>query len=268
MSHARIRIDPDVRDRRLDRHRPRGRRADRRPRRRRGDLCPACRAARRRRRGDCAPAATSDAARHPPSARRRRRRCRGSASSPRRSSGARSARCPDQLRRTRAARLLRPHLPWRSSTRPCGSTSTAAGTRSRRWRHTCARGGGYIVNVASLAGLIGVFGYADYAASKFAVVGFSEVLRSELAPHGITVSVLCPPDTDTPGFATRERQPSRPRRAPCRRPPVVLSAEQVADALLAGMAQRTFLIIPGRAARLAHLVKRIAPRLLERILDR
>src|SRR5438477_366286 len=54
---------------------------------------------------------------------------------------------------------------------------------------------------ASLAGLIGVFGYTDYCASKFAIVGFSEALRSELKPHGIMVSVLCPPDVDTPGFA-------------------------------------------------------------------
>ena len=127
--------------------------------------------------------------------------------------------------------------------------------------------GGYIVNVASLAGLIGVFGYTDYAASKFAVVGFSEALRNELAPHGITVSVLCPPDTDTPGFV-RENATKPPETRAVSEGASVLSADQVADALLAGMARRSFLIIPGRAARLGHLVKRFAPRLVERVIDR
>ena len=45
--------------------------------------------------------------------------------------------------------------------------------------------GGYIVNVSSIAGFIGVFGFTDYSASKFAIIGFSEALQSELRPHGI-----------------------------------------------------------------------------------
>ncbi len=64
--------------------------------------------------------------------------------------------------------------------------------------------GGVIVNTSSVAGKVGVFGYTDYSAAKFAVVGFSEALRSELAPHGVAVFVLCPPDTDTPGYADEE----------------------------------------------------------------
>jgi NAD(P)-dependent dehydrogenase (short-subunit alcohol dehydrogenase family) len=60
--------------------------------------------------------------------------------------------------------------------------------------------GGTIVNTSSLAGLVGVFGYTDYCAAKFAVIGFSEALRSELARHGMRVFVLCPPDTETPGL--------------------------------------------------------------------
>ena len=127
--------------------------------------------------------------------------------------------------------------------------------------------GGHIVNVASLAGLIGVFGYTDYAASKFAVVGFSEALRSELAPHGISVSVLCPPDTQTPGFE-RENATKPPETQAVSAGGGVLNAEQVADALLAGIARRSFLIIPGRTARLGHLAKRLFPRLVERVMDR
>jgi short-subunit dehydrogenase len=127
--------------------------------------------------------------------------------------------------------------------------------------------GGYIVNVSSLAGLIGVFGYTDYAASKFAVVGFSEALRSELAPRGITVSVLCPPDTQTPGF-DRENATKPAETHAVSAGASILSPEAVADALLAGMARRRFIIIPGRAGRLGYLTKRVFPRLLDWVMDR
>jgi len=52
--------------------------------------------------------------------------------------------------------------------------------------------GGHIVNTASMAGLVGMQWLGVYCASKFAVVGLSEALHRELAPHGIGVSVLCP----------------------------------------------------------------------------
>lgn len=61
--------------------------------------------------------------------------------------------------------------------------------------------GGHIVFVASQAGLIGLYGLSSYCASKFAVRGFAESLAMELAPFKIKVTVNCPPDTDTPGFA-------------------------------------------------------------------
>jgi short-subunit dehydrogenase len=55
-----------------------------------------------------------------------------------------------------------------------------------------ARGDGHIVNVASQAGFQASPVLAAYSASKFAVFGFSEALRSELAPHGIGVTAVCP----------------------------------------------------------------------------
>jgi NAD(P)-dependent dehydrogenase (short-subunit alcohol dehydrogenase family) len=54
------------------------------------------------------------------------------------------------------------------------------------------RGDGHIVNTASMAGLVAIANLGAYTASKFAVVGLSEVLRKEMAPHGVGVSVLCP----------------------------------------------------------------------------
>ncbi len=42
------------------------------------------------------------------------------------------------------------------------------------------RGSGHIINISSMAGYLGVFGYSAYGASKYAVTGFSEVLRAEM----------------------------------------------------------------------------------------
>ncbi len=52
--------------------------------------------------------------------------------------------------------------------------------------------GGHIVNTASMAGIVSMIGFGAYTATKYAVVGLSEGLSVELAPHNIGVSVLCP----------------------------------------------------------------------------
>ena len=64
---------------------------------------------------------------------------------------------------------------------------------------------GSIVNVASVCGYMGVFGYAAYTPPKFAVVGFSECLRQELLPFNVSMSVIFPPDTDTPQWHEENR---------------------------------------------------------------
>jgi NAD(P)-dependent dehydrogenase (short-subunit alcohol dehydrogenase family) len=53
-------------------------------------------------------------------------------------------------------------------------------------------GGAHIVNTASMAGLVGLPLVAPYCATKFAIVGLSESLAAELAPHGIRVTAVCP----------------------------------------------------------------------------
>ena len=52
--------------------------------------------------------------------------------------------------------------------------------------------GGWLVNVASMAGMGGIPGGGPYTATKMAVVGMSESWQAELEPHNIQVSVLCP----------------------------------------------------------------------------
>jgi NAD(P)-dependent dehydrogenase (short-subunit alcohol dehydrogenase family) len=59
--------------------------------------------------------------------------------------------------------------------------------------HIRAHGeGGHIVNTASMAGMNSGLGFSPYVASKFAVVGMSEGLATQLKPIGIGVTVLCP----------------------------------------------------------------------------
>lgn len=55
-----------------------------------------------------------------------------------------------------------------------------------------ARGAGHIVNIASMAGLVGAPGGVAYSATKHAVVGATDALRAELRPHGVHVSAVCP----------------------------------------------------------------------------
>jgi NAD(P)-dependent dehydrogenase (short-subunit alcohol dehydrogenase family) len=58
--------------------------------------------------------------------------------------------------------------------------------------------GGHVVNVASAAGFLNSEALCAYGTSKYAVVGLSEALREELAPHDIGVSVVCPGFINTP----------------------------------------------------------------------
>ncbi len=59
------------------------------------------------------------------------------------------------------------------------------------------RGSGHIINVSSMGGVVGIYGYTAYSGSKYAVSGFTDVLRSEMKLHGIKVSLVLPPDTKT-----------------------------------------------------------------------
>ncbi|MEZ4516936.1 MAG: SDR family oxidoreductase [Chloroflexota bacterium] len=64
------------------------------------------------------------------------------------------------------------------------------------------KGEGHLVTIASAGGLLGASKLTDYTASKFAAVGFDEVLRMELARSGskIQTTVICPYYTDTGMF--------------------------------------------------------------------
>jgi 3-dehydrosphinganine reductase len=112
-----------------------------------------------------------------------------------------------------------------------------------------ARRQGCIVNLSSVAGFLGVFGYSAYSAAKFAVRGLSDVLRAEMKPHGIHVLVVFPPDTDTPQLRYEEplKPPETRRLAGTAR---TISADQVARALLRGVERKRAYVFPSWDARL------------------
>jgi 3-dehydrosphinganine reductase len=105
------------------------------------------------------------------------------------------------------------------------------------------RRSGHIVNLSSGAGLWGSFGYTAYGAAKFAVRGFSDALRQEMKPYGIHVSVIFPPNTDTPQLHYENQ--FKPLEAHRIEGAVkTLTAEQVAQALVRGIERRQAYILP------------------------
>ena len=101
-----------------------------------------------------------------------------------------------------------------------------------------ARGAGWLINVASAAGLLSQIGDAPYSASKHAAVSLAQSLAIEHGDEGIHVSVVCPLYVATPLLGYAEMAPDdRPHDR-------VLTPEQVADVILKGVRQGRFLILP------------------------
>jgi 3-dehydrosphinganine reductase len=126
---------------------------------------------------------------------------------------------------------------------------------------------GRIVLVSSGAGLVGVYGYTAYAASKFALRGLAEALRAELRPDGVAVSIVYPPDTDTPQFAEENRTKPPETRAITARGGL-WQPEDVARVLVRGAAAGRFAITPGWQMTLLHRFGSPAAALLARYFDR
>ena len=106
------------------------------------------------------------------------------------------------------------------------------------------RGSGWIVNISSMAGYLGTYGYSGYGAAKFAVRGFSDVLRAELKPHGIRVSVVYPPDTLTPQLEfEKDLKPAITKELAGNAG--VISPEEVARIIIKDMRKGRYTILPG-----------------------
>jgi 3-dehydrosphinganine reductase len=118
--------------------------------------------------------------------------------------------------------------------------------------------GGAIAIISSIAGLLGMFGYTAYGTSKFALMGFAECLRSELKRYGIRVSVVCPPETDTP-LIYAEAKTIPPEARALKNLAGFLKPDYVARYIIKGIANKRYLIIPGFMARALYYTQCYLP---------
>ena len=103
---------------------------------------------------------------------------------------------------------------------------------------------GHVVLISSGAGIVGIYGYTAYCPSKFALRGLAESLRGELKPKGIKVTIVYPPDTDTPQLAA-ENKIKPPETKKITATAKAWKAEAVAAKIVRGVDKRHFAIAPG-----------------------
>lgn len=118
-----------------------------------------------------------------------------------------------------------------------------------------------------MCGFLGLFGYTGYCASKFAVVGFSEALRREMKPHHIQVSVLCPPNTKTPGLESENK--IKPKEVlETEEKAKVVGPDEVSKVTLRDFAKDKFMIVPTFDGSLAYYLNRFSPKIIDQFVKR
>ncbi len=121
-----------------------------------------------------------------------------------------------------------------------------------------------IVNVSSILGHRGVPHNSEYSASKFAVHGFSEAIRAELAPLGIDVLVVSPGTTETEFFDRVLEHKSKPNWPEHKAVSAALVARETVKAIRRGRHE----IIPYRWGQVLCWLNRLSPRLVDRLMAR
>jgi 3-oxoacyl-[acyl-carrier protein] reductase len=124
-------------------------------------------------------------------------------------------------------------------------------------RRMVAQKEGVIVNVSSLMGKVAAPTMATYSATKFAILGFTQALRGELAAHNVQVITLLPPLTETEMVREFHRF----------RWMIPITPEKVSETLVTGIRNRSPEILVGWQSHLAVWGYRIAPWLVERIVN-
>ncbi|HET6831180.1 MAG TPA: SDR family oxidoreductase [Solirubrobacterales bacterium] len=124
--------------------------------------------------------------------------------------------------------------------------------------------GGHLVNVSSSAGLVGLPWHAAYSAAKFGLRGVSEVLRFDLEPYGIGVSLVCPGAVDTPLVETVEivdvdRDHPAVRKLTERFRRHAVSPERVGELILDAVERGRYLVFTSRDIRVLFLLQSLCP---------
>jgi uncharacterized protein len=128
-----------------------------------------------------------------------------------------------------------------------------------------ARGAGSIVNVASIAGIMGFARMGGYSATKFAMIGLTETLRDEVVGRGVKVALVCPGTTETEFFVKAERgkMPAASRLILAVRPERV--ARAICDAAEDGAYRRILPLFAAIYMRIKELFPRTAHFFMRRV---
>lgn len=130
-----------------------------------------------------------------------------------------------------------------------------------------SRKAGHIVNISSIAGLVGWYGYSAYGSAKFAVTGLCDHLRTELKPLGIKITGVYPPDVDTPQHAYELQHQPPELKALSAFWNKAKPAGDVAKVIVRGIARGQFTIIPGFDNQALVFIYKAFPGLAFAILD-
>lgn len=128
--------------------------------------------------------------------------------------------------------------------------------------------GGQIVVVSSLTGKKGIPGRAAYSASKWALHGFFNAVRVELAPHGVGVLIACPGFVDTEIRKRALGPTGGSLETDGKMSGKLLTSEEVAEAILSGVRRRKREIILPGMGRLLCFLDRVSPRLTDWLVSR
>lgn len=132
--------------------------------------------------------------------------------------------------------------------------------------HMREKGEGHIVNVSSIAGLMGVPWMAAYSSSKFAMVGLTEALRRELYGSGIHLTAFCPGTVDTAMAAEPLKDEALRKKVQPKTPEE--TAERIVQAVLKETPEVVFGEVPAFLLRLTKFFPRWADWAVHRTLTR
>jgi NADP-dependent 3-hydroxy acid dehydrogenase YdfG len=136
--------------------------------------------------------------------------------------------------------------------------------------HLIESGDGHVINMSSMFGLFGTPGQAAYNSAKFAVRGFTEALRQEmaLAGHPVAVTVVYPGYVKTPIAQNATHAEGVDRKALLRNfdKVAITSADRAARVILKGVRKKKGRVLVGPDARAFDMLVRIAPTSYQRIL--
>ncbi|NEZ04084.1 SDR family NAD(P)-dependent oxidoreductase [Wenzhouxiangella sp. XN201] len=130
------------------------------------------------------------------------------------------------------------------------------------------QGHGHVVNVSSFAGLAGAPQINAYGTAKAGVIAMSEMLRTELAPAGVHVSVLCPAFVRTNLTQTMRAPDGYHKRVERWMDTSGVTVEDVAETVFGAVGKRRFMLLTHGNTRWLWWIKRWFPELYHRMIMR